>query len=330
MPSKSRGHTATLLLLAGLCGSGQCIEDLRSAAASEVLLLDVRQLGAKGDGRHDDHAIIASAFAAAARAAAATVVLPAPGVYIVERPLVWNASNSLLSIEKGAVLRWRWDKELRFAEQWGNYETMFVVAPGRGKPMLVNVTMGGGGMIDGAGYMWWPFAYHVRPQVGRPYLFGVSSIRGWTISNLTVLNPPAITFNGPCGCQDVEMAHLNITAAWLTPEEFYSPDHSPIFGQWRRKAPVSAKGVVGFNGTCAHERGGSRIWQDQPELNLCEPANTDGIDPGCGSRNVWIHDVFIENGDDSIVMKPGWGHPRPAGCTRDVVNLSKPRIHPCC
>ena len=45
----------------------------------------------------------------------------------------------------------------------------------------------------------------------------------------------------------------------------------------------------------------------------------DGIDPGCGSRNVWIHNVFIENGDDSIVMKPGWGHPRPAGCTRDIL-----------
>ena len=32
-----------------------------------------------------------------------------------------------------------------------------------------------------------------------------------------------------------------------------------------------------------------------------------------------IHDVFIENGDDSVVMKPGWGLQRPAGCTRDIL-----------
>ena len=43
---------------------------------------------------------------------------------------------------------------------------------------------------------------------------------------------------------------------------------------------------------------------------------------GCGSSDVHIHDVFIENGDDSIVMKPGWPHPgvpAPMGCTRDVL-----------
>ena len=279
-------------------------------------LLDVRKLGAKGDGVTNDHGVIAGAFAAAAAAAAAggtaTVVLPAPGVYIVDAPLLWNASHSLLSIEKGAVLRWFWDKELRFAQRWGSYETMFSIRPtDKDDPPLKNVSMSGGGVVDGAGYMWWPFLYHVAEymhgQRGRPYMFGVSSVHGWTIRNLTILNPPMIAFNGPCGCQVVEMSHLNITAAWLKPEEFYSTNHSPIFAQWRRVAPVSAGGQVGSNGTCGHERGGSRIWADRPHDNLCEPANTDGIDPGCGSRNVHIHDVFIENGDDSIVMKPGWG-----------------------
>ena len=46
------------------------------------------------------------------------------------------------------------------------------------------------------------------------------------------------------------------------------------------------------------------------------------VDPGCGSRDVHIHDVFIENGDDSIVMKQGWPTAEqipPAGCTRDVL-----------
>ena len=109
-------------------------------------LLDVRKLGAKGDGVTNDHAVIAGAFAAAAAAAAAggtaTVVLPAPGVYIVDAPLLWNASHSLLSIEKGAVLRWFWDKELRFAQRWGSYETMFSIRPtDKADPPLTNVSL---------------------------------------------------------------------------------------------------------------------------------------------------------------------------------------------
>ena len=46
------------------------------------------------------------------------------------------------------------------------------------------------------------------------------------------------------------------------------------------------------------------------------------VDPGAGSEGVHIADVFIENGDDSIVMKPGWPHPEQTGkegCTRNVL-----------
>ena len=57
-------------------------------------------------------------------------------------------------------------------------------------------------------------------------------------------------------------------------------------------------------------------------LLLTRPAGLPPVDPGCGSRDVHIHDVFIENGDDSIVMKQGWPTAEqipPAGCTRDVL-----------
>ena len=107
-----------------------------SGFGSGNTVLDVKKLGAKGDGTTNDHAVIAAAFATAAAASAAggtvTVVLPSPGVYIVDGPLVWNASNSLLSVEKGAVLRWFWDKELKFAEEWSSYEVMFTIAPTKG------------------------------------------------------------------------------------------------------------------------------------------------------------------------------------------------------
>ena len=126
-----------------------------------------------------------------------------------------------------------------------------------------------------------------------------------------------------CGTDDVTMSHMNISASWLTPDEFYDPvSHGTKIASWRFRAPVTAGGV-GANGTCGSPgMDGGRVWHDKPNDPRCEPPNTDGIDPGCGSRNVHIHDVFIENGDDSIVMKQGWpraGQLPPDGCTRDVL-----------
>ena len=124
-----------------------------------------------------------------------------------------------------------------------------------------------------------------------------------------MLNPPMITVQ-TAGCKGVRMHHLNITAAWLTPQEFYDPvARSPAFADWEKVAPVTAGGV-GKNGTCGS---GGTQWADRPEQRLCEPANTDGIDPGVGSQDVHISDVFIENGDDSIVMKPGWPSAQQSG-----------------
>ena len=50
-----------------------------------------------------------------------------------------------------------------------------------------------------------------------------------------------------------------------------------------------------------------------PGGSLKEPHNTDGIDPGSGSTSIWIHDVHIDNGDDSIAVKPS------TPCTRNIL-----------
>ena len=173
-----------------------------------------------------------------------TVRLPGPAVYMVDQPLLFSANNSLLSIEKNAILRYHWDKSLVMSwYTWASYAVMFTVAPPHGsEDRLVNLTFSGGGTVDGQGFMHWPYVYHYRGPHGRPYMFEVHGIDRLEISHLTFLNPPMMTFNGPCGCNDVEMHHLNLTAAWMKPSEFYDPEHSPLFPLWRRQAPVWSDG----------------------------------------------------------------------------------------
>ena len=230
MAGNRRGSSVPLLLLAaalllGFCSRGSCSG---AAAARADTVIDVQQMGAKGDGVANDTAPIAAAFAAAASASAAggtvTVRLPGPAVYMVDRPLSFAANHSLLSIEAGAVLRYRWDPDrvLTFYD-WPSYAVMMTVGPPSGG-RLVNVSLSGGGIVDGQGFMHWPYVYHYRgkphtlaplPLIfsykskkslytvgkhGRPYMFAVGGIDQLVIEDLTLLNPPMITFNGPCGC----------------------------------------------------------------------------------------------------------------------------------
>ena len=96
-----------------------------------------------------------------------------------------------------------------------------------------------------------------------PYFLTFTNMVGLEVSDLTFLNPPMITVQ-TCSCDIVHMHHLNITAGWLTPTEFYS--HSANFSRWRAIAPVTAGGV-GKNGSC----GGGRQTPGWSNEVLCEP-----------------------------------------------------------
>lgn len=59
-------------------------------------------------------------------------------------------------------------------------------------------------------------------------------------------------------------------------------------------------------------------WYTDPDSGkLKEPHNTDGIDPMNGAQDIWIHDTFIHNGDDSVAVKALDGDP--STCTRNVL-----------
>ena len=57
-------------------------------------------------------------------------------------------------------------------------------------------------------------------------------------------------------------------------------------------------------------------WWKDGNGQVQQPFNTDGIDPGSGSTDIWIHDCFISNGDDSIAVKPS---ENTSACTRNIL-----------
>jgi hypothetical protein len=57
-------------------------------------------------------------------------------------------------------------------------------------------------------------------------------------------------------------------------------------------------------------------WWTDADGKVQQPFNTDGIDPGAGSSDIWIHDCYISNGDDSIAVKPSTDT---SSCTRNIL-----------
>jgi hypothetical protein len=145
-------------------------------------------------------------------------------VYAVRRPLSFNASNSLFDLQHGVTLRWQFDSDLSFLDRdssnvWpssngpnataGGHVQLLSIGPAPHQPRLQNVTISGGGVFDGSGYMWWPLVYHkweyccatsTESRWG-PYFTTVTNIDGLKISNVTLLNPVSATSKYTALCQ---------------------------------------------------------------------------------------------------------------------------------
>eukprot|EP01047_Picozoa_sp_COSAG01_P011840 COSAG01_NODE_523_length_15948_cov_161.993690_6_plen_443_part_00 len=76
---------------------------------------------------------------------------------------------------------------------------------------------------------------------------------------------------------------------------------------------VALNGVAGGE---VHSLNITSTWYVDPKTKkLMEPHNTDAIDPGGGSTDIHIHDVWVHNGDDSVAVKPS----AIGDCTRNIL-----------
>lgn len=173
--------------------------------------IDVQSYHPAADGiRLDTEAIQAAIFAV--KDQGGHVVLP-PGNYL-SGPLEL-VSNLTFEIQSGA--------HLSFTTDLNHFPTVFSRWEGVAQPIfmpciyganLTNVTITGGGTIDGQGADWW--ARHQQREhfpselpFPRPYLIGIDYSEHVTIQDVTLLHSPSWTVH-PMECHNVRVSGVRI------------------------------------------------------------------------------------------------------------------------
>lgn len=132
-----------------------------------------------------------------------------------------------------------------------------------------NITITGGGKIDGRGYIWWLNSWlvtkkYMPPHAGRPHLIVASFVENLLIHDLTLKNSPSFhiatsqVINATIYNIDIK---VNTTAQLDILKRNYLTGIVPLF-----------------------------------------PLNTDGIDPS--GKNFHIFNISCQNYDDVVVPKP--------------------------
>jgi polygalacturonase len=200
-----------------LLGVALCAVPVSSLNA-QAKTYDVREFGAKGDGKTLDTAALQAALDACAKAGGGTVRLSA-GTYL-SRPITLGNKTTLL-LEEGATLKATdepkdylpddvtWDEVLKGTKR-GPF-TPFI-----GGKELTDSAIVGKGTIDGSGEKWWIPAEEARRKVSgytlpRPNLIVLNRCKNLRLSGIRLINSPKFHFV-PTDCEDVLVEDVTILA----------------------------------------------------------------------------------------------------------------------
>ena len=214
---------------------------LAVGAAAQVV--HVEDYGAKGDGKFLNTAAFQAAFEAS-RAVSGGSVVVGPGLFL-SGPIAFTASHQALVLGPNATVKAAWDayghmQRDGFRTTWprgpkdpegrrGDWDDQY--APLIYASGLANVSVGGGGTIDGYGEAWWRLKdKHARDKFPaamkyqRPFTIRFDFVTGGRVSDLTVWNTP---FWGivPYGCAGIVVEDVDMM----------SPGDSPMSSQSRRE-----------------------------------------------------------------------------------------------
>lgn len=194
------------------CFRNEPVSDMNTVTEK---ILDVRQFGAKGDGKTLDTEAIQKAIDECGKAGSGTVRLTA-GTYL-SKP-IFLRSNITFQLDEGAILK-ATDEPNDFVntEKKGSKDSLGFINGNN----LTNITIAGKGTIDGSGQRWWPAAIEAKkakqPEARkRPRMVIFNRCVGVRIKDVTLTNSPSFHLV-PRDCEDVDIVRVTIIA----------PDESP-------------------------------------------------------------------------------------------------------
>jgi polygalacturonase len=186
---------------------------LQAADGSKVF--DVRQFGAKGDGKTLDTAAIQKALDECGKAAGGTVKF-SPGIYLSQPITIRTKTTVLLDARATLLASTNQSDFMKTPGDWLKAKSGGDFIPFISGKNLTDVTLTGKGTIDGNGAVWWEEAEKARQKVSgytlpRPNLIVLNRCKNVRLENLTVQNSPKFHFV-PTECAGVVISNVTILA----------------------------------------------------------------------------------------------------------------------
>lgn len=293
--------------LNGLLIAATLLLDLTAPAAETVL--NVREMGARGDGATLDTAAIQKTFDAV-RKTGGTIVFPA-GNYV-SGPLTLRGDNVTVRLEKGATL-FATTNQAAFLKSGGS-DWRAARSGGDFVPFLTiqnseNLTLTGEGTIDGNGSVWWEAAEEARRKVSgytlpRPNLIVPKRINHLRITGITIQN--SMKFHlVPTECEDVWIEGIKI----LAPERAANTD--AIDPSLCRNVTITNCLIDVGDDNVAIKSGkkvaGREFACENITVTDCTFKHGHGMSIGSetvgGVKNVFVRNVSFEDTDNGIRIK---------------------------
>lgn len=200
------------------CLTGCAAESPKPAAKDSAKTFDVREFGAKGDGKTIDTAAIQKALDECGKAGG-TVRVPA-GTYL-SKP-IFLGTRTTLHLDEGATLL-ATDEPDDFIKPDRKGQTLasgsfFAFINGKN---LTDVVISGKGTIDGAGARWWVPAEAARQKtpgytLPRPRLIILTGCKNVRVQDVTLQNSPTFHFV-PTECENVVVTNVTVKAPPRSP-----------------------------------------------------------------------------------------------------------------
>lgn len=183
--------------------------------SSSAKVFDVREFGAKGDGKTLDTAAIQKALDECGTAGGGIVRFPS-GTYL-SKPIILR-TRTTLQLDEAAKLQATGEQAafLKSGTNWLEAKSGGDFTPFIGGKNLVDVTITGKGTIDGGGENWWEAAEKARRKqpgytLPRPNLIVLTGCKNLRVENITIQNSPKFHLV-PTDCDGVVISNVTILA----------------------------------------------------------------------------------------------------------------------